>query len=280
MTARTRGARSPARRTYRSRAAVDRRIIERRRQVVRDRVRRRRRGLAVIVAGGLLALGLWRLSNSSLFGLSGVSVTGVDRLTSAQVVSASGVRVGEPVLRLDLGAIRSRVEQLPWVAHATVVRVAPSGLQVEITEHTPVGSVAAGGRYWLVAGDGTVLASSARRPRSVPYISGVPVRGLTPGEMLPGSGPFGNALKAIRGMDPRLARQIATVTARTEEGLTFGLKTGGVLQYGVAERQAAKDEAALLLLRDAQAKDKEVERIDVRAPRTPVLQAKKVARGS
>jgi hypothetical protein len=98
--------------------------------------------------------------------------------------------------------------------------------------------------------------------------------------MLPGSGPFGNALKAIRGMDPRLARQIATVTARTEEGLTFGLKTGGVLQYGVAERQAAKDEAALLLIRDAQAKGKEVERIDVRAPRTPVLQAKKVARGS
>ena len=91
MTARTRSGRSPARRTYRSRAAVDRRIIERRRQVVRDRVRRRRRGLAVIVAGGLLALGLWRLSNSSLFGLSGVSVTGVDRLTSAQVVRASGV---------------------------------------------------------------------------------------------------------------------------------------------------------------------------------------------
>jgi cell division protein FtsQ len=249
--------------------------MERRRQVVRQRVRRRRRGLLLIVAGLVLAFGLWKLSNSSLFGLSSVSVTGVKQLSSTEVRSAAGVRVGEPVLRMDLKAIRARVEELPWVAHAAVVRVAPSGLRVEVTEYAPAASVAAGGRFWLVAADGTVLAPRNVRPAGVPFINGVPAAGLKAGDALPGSGPFGNALAALRGMRPELRPYLTSVTARSEEGLTFGLKGGGVLQYGVAERQAAKDEAALLLLRDAAKSKRKVVRIDVRAPRTPVLQAKK-----
>jgi cell division protein FtsQ len=260
--------------TRTSAGGVDRRIVERRRQVVKDRARRRRRLLLLAVVAGLLALLLWRVSNSSLFGLSGVEVTGVKELTEAEVVRASAVRVGEPVLRLDLGAIKARVERLPWVEHATVARVAPSGLRIQITERTAAASLAGGGRFWLVAADGTVLASARDKPGGIPHVSGVPVRDYAPGVRLPARGPLANALAALRGMDPQLRRWITSVTARTEASLAFGLRGGGILQYGIAERQAAKDEAALLLLRNAQAQGRKVVRIDVRAPRTPVLQAK------
>jgi cell division protein FtsQ len=256
---------------------VDRRIVERRKQVVRDRVRRRRRVLLAAVLAGLLAVVLWRVSNSSLFGVSGVEVTGLDRLTEAEVVRAAAVEVGEPVLRVDLGAVRARVERLPWVRRATVGRVAPSGLRIEVTEHTPAASLAGGGRFWLVAADGTVLEGVRTRPTGIPHVGGVPVRDYAAGVRLPPRGPLANALAALGGMDPALRRLITGVTARTEASLSFGLKGGGVLQYGIAERQAAKDEAALLLLRNAQAQGRKVVRIDVRAPRTPVLQAKRNA---
>jgi cell division protein FtsQ len=256
---------------------VDRRIVERRRQVARDRVRGRRRLVLLAVVAGLLAVLLWRLSDSSLFGLSGVEVTGVRELTAAQVVRASAVRVGEPVLRIDLEAVRARVERLPWVEHATVTRVAPSGLRIRVTERTAAASLAGGGRYWLVAADGTVLEAAGRypkdRPRGIPHVGGVPVGDYAPGVRLPPRGPLANALAALAGMDPALRRLVTGVTARTEASLAFGLRGGAVLQYGIAERQAAKDEAALLLLENAQAQGRKVVRIDVRAPRTPVLQA-------
>jgi len=225
---------------------------------------------------GALALAalLWRLSSSSLFGLSGVDVQGAGHLTDRQVVAAAGIRVGEPVLRLDLQAIRARVERLPWVAHAAVVRVAPSGLRIEVTERVPAASVASGGRHWLVAADGVVLAGSADRPAGVPFVSGVPARRLAPGVRISGHGALANALDALAGMDPALRRQITGVRAASVEGLAFSLRGGGTLVYGLAERRAAKDEAALLLLRHARAARKEVVKIDVRAPGTPVMQTK------
>jgi cell division protein FtsQ len=253
---------------------VDRRIAERRRQVVIDEGRRRRRVLLAGLVVALLAVVLWRVSSSSLFGLTSVEVSGLHHLRRATVVDAAAVRIGAPVLRMDLGAVKARVERLPWVEHAKVSRAAPSGLRIEVTERTAAASLQGRGRYWLVAADGTVLEAAAGRPAGIPFVDGVPVRDYAPGVRLPAQGPLANALAALKGMDPRLRAQITGVLARTEASLAFGLKGGGVLQYGIAERQAAKDEAALLLMRNAQAQGRKVVRIDVRAPRTPVLQAK------
>jgi cell division protein FtsQ len=254
--------------------AADRRIIERRREIVRGRVRRRRRVLLGMVLLVALGVALWRVSGSSLFGLSDVEVTGARNVTEAQVVAASGVRVGEPVLRLDLSKVRKRVERLPWVAHAAVVRVPPSGIRIEVTERIPAATVTGAGRWWLVAGDGVVLRATTARPGAIPYVSQVRTGRLAPGLRLGRTGPFANALTALRGMDPRLQRVVVGVRAPTEEGLAFALRGGGELLYGVAERQAAKDEAALLLLSNARTEKRQVVRIDVRAPKTPVMQAK------
>ena len=266
----------PQERAGRPGRGVDRRIAERRRQVVIAEGRRRRRVLVAGLIVGLLAVVLWRVSNSSLFGLTTVEVTGLHHLRRATVVDAAAVRIGEPVLRMDLGAVKVRVERLPWVEHAKVSRAAPSGLRIELTERTAAATVpgrgAGRGRYWLVAADGTVLEAAAARPAGIPFVDGVPVRDYAPGARLPAQGPLANALAALAGMDPHLRAQVTGVLARTEASLSFGLSGGGVLQYGIAERQAAKDEAALLLMRNAQAQGRKVVRIDVRAPRTPVLQ--------
>jgi hypothetical protein len=131
-----------------------------------------------------------------------------------------------------------------------------------------------------VSADGVVLASAAERPTDVPHITGVPAEQLAPGVRLPRRGPLANALAAMRGMDPTLAAHIAGVQARSVARLTFALRGGGVLVYGAAERQAAKDEAALLLLDSAKRNGKKVVRIDVRAPRTPVMQAQENSGGS
>ena len=261
------------------RTAADRRIIERRRQVVAGQVRRRRRQLAGAVAVILLAVGVAKLVNSPLFSLTSVTVRGTTALTPVQVVAASGVHPGDPYLAIDPGAIRRRVETLPWVARAEVRRDYPSSLRITVVERRPTATIAVRGRWWQVAADGTVLDARASRPAGVPFVARVPVPGgLRPGTRLPAGGPFANALTALGRLRPELARLVTGVEARSVDSLEFQLRGGSRVLYGLAEAQPAKDAAALLLLGKLSQQGRKVVRIDVRNPSAPTVSQGKTPR--
>jgi cell division protein FtsQ len=269
----SRGTLQPPRR----RAVPDRRIAERRREVVRQRVRRRRRQLAWSVVAVLAVLGGTRLVGSPLFGLSAVEVRGTSMLSVDDVVAASGLRVGQPYLSVDPAAVRRRLEQaLPRVGRAEVHRDYPSSLRITVVERTATASIAAGGRYWLVAPDGMVLEPSTARPDGVPFVAGVPVPGaLRPGARLPAGGPLANAVAALGGLRPELAKLVVGVQARSVDSLEFRLHGGLRILYGLAGEQAAKDEAVVLLSSRLRREGRQVVLIDVRNPSAPTVVGKR-----
>jgi cell division protein FtsQ len=258
----------------RRRPPADRRISERRKAILAARVRRRRRILGSALAAIALVAGVAYLVRTPLFGLSAVRVEGTRSVATQEVLAASQVRVGEPYLGLDLAAIRARVAALPRVAAVRVTRDYPSSLRIAVTERPPVASVSTGGIYWLVAADGTVLDSATRRPAGLPYVAGVPLPpGVTAGTRLPPGNELANALTALGGMDPKLARQVTGVSARTVDSLEFTLQDGTRVQYGLAVDQAAKDAAVLLVRRTLKKEGREATRIDVRNPSAPTVTA-------
>jgi cell division protein FtsQ len=256
------------------RPPADRRIAERRKAIITARVRRRRRILGRSLAAIALAAGVAYLVRTPLFGLSDVRVEGASALGRAEVLAASGVRLGEPYLGLDLAAIRGRVAALPRVAAVRVDREYPSGLRIAVTERPPVASVTAGGAYWLVAADGTVLDATRGRPPGLPYVAGVPLpAGLRAGTRLPPGNEVANALTALGGMRAELKRQVVGVRARTLDSLEFTLRDGTRVLYGLAVDQPAKDAAVLLVRRELRRAGREGRRIDVRNPSTPTVVA-------
>jgi cell division protein FtsQ len=268
-TGRTAGGAAPGRRP-----PADRRIAERRKAIVAARVRRRRRVLGWALVAIALAAGVAYLIRTPLFGLGAVRVEGTGEVARSEVLAASGVHVGEPYLGLDLHAIRARVAALPRVAAVTVTRDYPSSLRITVTERRAVASVSAAGRYWLVAADGTMLESAARRPADLPYVAEVPLpAGVGPGSRLPPGNELANALTALGGMDQRLERQVTGVSARTLDSLEFTLRDGTRVLYGLAVDQPAKDAAVLLVRRTLKREGREAQRIDVRNPSAPTVLA-------
>ncbi len=259
-----------------ARPATDRRIAARRKQVAARRVRRRRRqvvwGLVVL----LVLIGVAELARSSLFALGQVRVRGTaDPTLAAVVVAQSGVHPGEPYLRLDLGAIRRRLEALPRVAHADVRRAYPSDLLLVVTERQPVASVAAAGGFWVVSADGVVLDRVPARPTGLLFVAQVPLPAdVHPGVRLPPDGPLANARRALAGLSPELARQVARVSAPTVDALTFSLRSGVQVLYGPAAQQRRKDAATLVVLRQAAKEGTPLARVDVRVPERPVVAPK------
>jgi cell division protein FtsQ len=256
------------------RLLTDRRILERRRAIIAERVRRRRRQSMIGLALLVVTVGLYQLARSPLFGLSAVRVHGASAATRAAVLAAAGLHTGEPYLAIHPDEVRRRVEALPTVASARVTRAYPSSLRITVTERRPTAVVSSGGSSWLVAADGIVLERAAGRQAGLPLVAGVPLPpDARPGSRLPPGNSLANALTALGGMDPALRRQVTGVTARSIDSLQFQLRGGAVVVYGLAERQAAKDAAVLLIQKRLQSEGKRVVRIDVRSPSTPTVVA-------
>jgi cell division protein FtsQ len=86
-----------------------------------------------------------------------VEVQGNEHVTRAQLLSIFGEDVERNIFRVPLEERKAQLERLPWVEHATVMRLLPNRLRVAILERTPVAFVRQGNHIGLVDANGVLL---------------------------------------------------------------------------------------------------------------------------
>jgi cell division protein FtsQ len=139
------------------RSQVEPRLAERRRRVLEaHRRRRRRRWIAVALVVALVGAAVGAVL-SPLLDVDRVVVDGLERVDPAEVQDASGVRRGDRLVAVDLGAARASVRDLPGVAAATVVREWPDTVRITVVEERPLVRVRAGDTEVVVSETGSVL---------------------------------------------------------------------------------------------------------------------------
>src|ERR1700719_229888 len=77
------------------------------------------------------------------------------------------------VLRVPLDGRRSQLEQIPWVESASVQRILPNRLRVELTERTPVAFARNGAELALIDAHGVILDRPRGEDLHFPIVSGV-----------------------------------------------------------------------------------------------------------
>jgi len=107
---------------------------------------------------GVLYAGVFHAVRQPAFAITQVRVTTpVVHVTRQQVEDIVRREVGGTLFTLSLDTTRAAFEKLPWVRSATVRRQWPGGLEVALTEHTPL---ARWGRDALVNVQGEVFAAA------------------------------------------------------------------------------------------------------------------------
>jgi cell division protein FtsQ len=76
------------------------------------------------------------------------------------------------VLRISLNSRRSQLEQLPWVESATVQRILPNRIRVELTERTPIAFARNGNELGLIDAHGVLLDRPREEELHFPVVSG------------------------------------------------------------------------------------------------------------
>jgi cell division protein FtsQ len=77
------------------------------------------------------------------------------------------------VLRVPLDARRGEIEQIPWVESASVQRILPNRIRVELTERTPIAFARNGNELALIDAHGVILDRPQGEDLQFPIVSGV-----------------------------------------------------------------------------------------------------------
>lgn len=118
-----------------------------------------------------------RVKTSTLFALKEVRVLGNRNLTEERILEAAGLVFGENILATDLEAVRSRLAAHPLLRDATVRRLLPSEIVVEVEERVPAVAVRGQSRY-IVDAEGFVMTVAREdMPIALPCLTGLAVRG-------------------------------------------------------------------------------------------------------
>lgn len=206
----------------------------------RDRLATRvRRTSWVVAVVGPLVLVAWLLLGSSLLAVRSVSVTGIHRLTAAQVLAAADVPLGRPLARLDTTAVARRVQRLDPVLRVSVTRTWPHGLHLAVVERVPVVAVTRAGQLELLDGTGHDVALTQTSD----------LLRLAVAHASPTDPSTRAALVVLQSLPVAVRREVVSLAATSPEQVELVLSRGRRVVWGGVDGSAAKSSELAVLLR-------------------------------
>lgn len=188
------------------------------------------------------------------FTVQKVHVQGASAMARDDILRATGLHKDQPMLGMDLAAMRAEVEKVGWVKEARVIRLLPDTMVVAVTERDTMAVWQQGGRLKVIDRSGRVIpeADPARFPE-LPLVVGEGAAEMA-GQILP----------AVM-QRPRLRTRLEAVIRVDGRRWDLRLKDGSLVQL-----PAVEEEAALIQLDQLDRRQRILElgfaRIDLRDP--------------
>jgi cell division protein FtsQ len=123
---------------------------------------------------------LERDSRFRIGGTSNIQATGLAEVSRSEMLPVFGEDVGRNIFFVPLSERRKQLEQIPWIEHATVMRLLPDQIRVSVVERKPVAFVRQGSQIGLVDANGVLLAMPpammSHHHYSFPVVTGIDAR--------------------------------------------------------------------------------------------------------
>lgn len=229
------------------------------------RSRPRRAAIWVGAVSLLVAAVVYTVGFAPLFVLEDVVVTGGSEDVTVLAKEHSQPPIGEPLARVDTGAMSTRVAVDPRIQRVEVSRDWPSSIVIEVTLRTPAAVLKQPGKpLRLLDASGVVFEEVDKRPKGLPQISAA--RGDVDRTSLAG------AVAARATLGHPFAADVSSMSVTADGDLRF--KVGVIaVHWGRPEETDLKAAATLALLAQGPI-DPDGEAtmtIDVTAPQAPVV---------
>lgn len=199
------------------------------------------------------------------FRLRAVHVEGASPMATPDIVAAAGVYKDQPVLGLDLEAVRQQVEKVGWVKEARIVRLLPDTLVIAVVERRQLAVWQHAGKTVVIDERGQPIpeADPGRFP-TLPLIVGAGGAEMAPG-ILP-----------TLAQRPRMMERMEALVRVDNRRWDLRLKDGSIIQL-----PAVGEEEALMQLEQLDQRSHILElgfeRIDLRNPDVVAVRPRQTA---
>jgi len=141
---------------------------------------------ACILLGGLATCAfllksyIGRDARFRIAGAGNIQAVGLTEVSRTEMLPVFGEDIGRNIFYVPLGERRKRLEEIPWVERATVMRLLPDQIRVQVVERQPVAFTRQGQQIGLVDSSGVLLsmpaAMMAQHHYSFPVVTGIDPR--------------------------------------------------------------------------------------------------------
>ncbi|MFM9903991.1 MAG: cell division protein FtsQ/DivIB [Pyrinomonadaceae bacterium] len=130
--------------------------------------------ISLVLVGGLAVFGFTfyrTATDSAFFKVRSIDVRGNDRTPTEDIRRIVAVEVEKPgVWNADLAEIRAKVEKFPFVKAASISRVLPAGIRVDVVERIPQAIVRLKAGDFLIDGEGAILSAGTASDKDFPFL--------------------------------------------------------------------------------------------------------------
>jgi cell division protein FtsQ len=102
-----------------------------------------------------------------------IELAGLSNVTRPQIMEVMGADIGRNIFFIPLDQRQKQLQQIPWVASASVMRFAPNRLKIQIHERTPVAFAQVGSKVMLIDASGVLMDLTNKKRFSFPVIIGL-----------------------------------------------------------------------------------------------------------
>jgi cell division protein FtsQ len=188
------------------------------------------------------------------FRLKTVHVQGASAMATPDIVKAAAVYRDEPMLGLDLAALRARVEGVGWVREARIIRLLPDTIVIAVQERRQLAVWQHNGRSAVIDERGEIIPEAdPARFTTLPLVVGA------------GAAAHANEILPVLAQRPKLMERMDALVRVDDRRWDLRMKDGSLIQL-----PAVEEEQALMQLeqldRRSRILDLGFERIDLRNP--------------
>ena len=181
----------------------------------------------------VVLLGLYSATQSALLDVDEIEVliTGGSKITSDEVITASGILVSQSMISADTNKAESSISMNPWVDEVQVNKEWPNTISIWVsTREAFAYLVTLEGKFSTIDANGIVLTSGKLDP-SVDFVTLLVENLVEPGERIETAEML---LKAARGITPDLQKWIKIISP-TASGVRLELHDSVFVDLGADE---------------------------------------------
>lgn len=247
---------------------------------VEKKMRRRRFFFRFILLLSLTLLLCTLALNSNILVINNIRVMGNKKISKDNIISASSIKIGENILRINTKVGKENIKKLPYVEDVKIERKFPKGIIIHITERKEIIQLKEISSFVLVDIHGYILDIQDTHNGDIPLLLGLDIKDKKTGDNIFINSESNAIIDFIKeGHAIKLLPKMREINMVDNNNVDMTLNNGIYVAFGTLDNVKYKVNLLNVVLKDIEKKETQCKMILMDRGDNPIIVLKEEGEG-